>query len=125
MASKSATKVIVGSKLPTALILKHPYQLGESVMILGLNSSRIAGASYMTTEVDSDFWDAWYLVHNHKDHPFAPLATGAIFVANNQEAAKAIAKERSKQRTGLEPMAQKADERMKEDALKVVPASGE
>jgi hypothetical protein len=125
----ASEKVIIGSKLPNGLILRHP--LKDSIVeveIKGLNSAPMGanGARviipYATTEVDKDFWEAWKLVHDHESRPFAPLASGAIFEAKTQEAASKIAKERSKEKTGLEPMAKSGDDRMGADKDKLVPS---
>lgn len=105
--------VIIASKLPNALILKHPAKPTETVTIRGVNSSRIfaAGSGFSnptkivaTTEVDASFWAAWKADHSHPEKPFKPLASGAIFEAKGESSAVSIAKEETKRRTGLEPM---------------------
>lgn len=92
--------VIIGSKLPTGLILKHPSDHSVKVTLKGLNSSKIVGATFVTTEVSSDFWAAWEAAHK----AFQPLVSGAIFKTKNEAAAGAVAKEYAKRKTGLEPL---------------------
>lgn len=99
-----AEVIIVGSKLPNGLVLHHPTDPNKKVTIKGLNSSKIVGATYVTTEVDAEFWQTWKLVHKE----FVPLKSGAIFEAKNEAAASSIAKERAKVKTGLEPMSRDA-----------------
>jgi hypothetical protein len=104
--------MLIGSKLPTGLVLKHPLDPGIKVTIRGLNSAPVGVnkapiiVPYMTTEVDKEFWDAWKMVHHSPANPFGPLASGALFEAKNEDHAKGIAKEQSARRTGLEPMPQ-------------------
>jgi hypothetical protein len=108
-----AGKTLVGSKLPYSIILVNPVKLEQKVTIRGLNAApRGANGSlmvvpYMTTEVDSDFWTAWYTVHNHDRKPFEPLKSGALFVAKTNEDLKAIGRENEGRKTGLEAMPRK------------------
>lgn len=95
-----AGKVIIGCKLPNGLTLIHPAQPHERVTLAGLHSSKIIGATHVTTEVDQDFWDTFKAAH--KD--YAPLKSGAIFEARNETEALAKAKELKKQKTGFEAM---------------------
>lgn len=99
-----ADKVIIGSKLPFGLVIKHPSDPSKKVTLNGLNSSKIVGATFVTTEVDADFWEAWKAAHDQKAHPFQPITSGAIFETKNQASAGAVAKEYSKRKTGLEPL---------------------
>lgn len=123
-----AGTVIIGSKLPNGLIIKHPLKSNIQIEIKGLNSAPMGvnGARviipYATTEVDKDLWDAWKLVHDHETKGFAPLKSGAIFEAKTLDAAKGIAKDLSKEKTGLEPMGQTGDDRMGADKGKLQPA---
>ena len=101
--------IFVGSKLPSGLVLKHPSNPEVTVLIRGLNAAprmKPGGppmiVPYMTTEVDAAFWETWKL--KHKD--FQPLKSGAIFEAKSESHAKAVAKERVKEKTGFEPRAQ-------------------
>lgn len=104
--------MIVGSKLPNGLVLKHPDKPEVTVLIRGKSAAprmKPNGppmiVSYMTTEVDSEFWETWKAKHSN----FAPLKSGAIFEAKSPENAKAMAKATEKLRTGFEPRNQTAD----------------
>lgn len=104
-----AKTIIIGSKLPISIILKHPLKASQTVTIRGLNEAQRGTNGhpiqipYLTTEVDADFWADWKLVNNHPERPFQPLASGAIFEAETEEAAKKVYREREKEKTGLEP----------------------
>jgi hypothetical protein len=107
--------VLIGSKLPNGLILNHPHDLNVKVTLRGLNDAakgtngQPIQIPYITTEVDAEFWAAWKLSHNHKDKPFKPLASGAIFEAGSTaDDAKATYREREKEKTGFEPADPKA-----------------
>lgn len=97
--------VIIGCRLPHGLVLKNPLAKNSSVTLAGLNSSRIIGADYVTTEVDADFWAAWKLTY---EKSFEPFVKGAIFEARSESEAASIAKEVRKEKTGFEPMAKEA-----------------
>lgn len=105
--------ILIGSKLPHGLVLKHPAKPTATVTLKGLNSAprgvngQPVVIAYATTEIDQDFWDAWYMAHNGPK-PFAAIASGAIFIAKTEEAAKKIAKEQVKRKTGMEPMSQES-----------------
>lgn len=96
--------IVIGCKLPNGLTLVHPKLKHARVTLAGLNSSKIIGATHVTTEVDQEFWAAFK--EAHKD--YTPLTSGAIFEARNVTEAQAIAKERKAQKTGLEPVPQDA-----------------
>lgn len=102
----AGTSVLVGSKLPVALILHHPLDASITVTVRGLNSAakgtngQPIAVPFVTTEVEADFWEAWKGAHKKS---FKPLTSGAIFDAKTPDAIKAIAREREKVRTGLEP----------------------
>jgi hypothetical protein len=104
-----AKTIIIGSKLPISLILKHPLKASQTVTIRGLNEAQRGTngqpiqVPYLTTEIDVEFWDAWKMVNNHPERPFQPLASGAIFEAETKEAVKEVYREREKEKTGLEP----------------------
>jgi len=70
--------------------------------LAGLHSSKIIGSTYVTTEVDADFWSEFKGLY--KD--FQPLKSGAIFEASSAAQAESKAKELVKEKTGLEPMPQ-------------------
>jgi hypothetical protein len=95
--------VIIGCRLPNGLTITHPVSK-QSATIAGLHSSKIIGATHVTTEVDQEFWDTWKVAY--KD--YAPLKTGAIFEARSETEALAKSKELRKEKTGFEPMAQDA-----------------
>lgn len=105
MAEKSAKTVLIGCRIPNGLILHHPLKPDVKVTLAGLSSSKLVGATYVTTEVDAEFWETWLLVHKGK---FQPFDNGSIFEASSQDAAVRIAKDLTKQKTGFEPMSQKA-----------------
>lgn len=101
--------ITIGSKLPFGFILKHPLDPTQTVTIKGLNGAPkgrngvIMQVSYMTTEVDKDFWDLWYAIHtSNANHPFGPLKSGSIFVAGSSDSAEAVYREREKEKTGME-----------------------
>jgi hypothetical protein len=95
-------KIIIGCRLPNGLVLTHG---NSSATLAGLHSSKIIGATHVTTEVDAELWEAWKTLMG-KD--FAPLKTGAIFEARNETEALAKSKELRKEKTGFEPMQQDA-----------------
>lgn len=106
-------KIIIGSKLPTSLILNHPLDRSVKVTLNGVNSTRILDANgnhsapaagYATTEVDAEFWEAWLMAHSPKGRPFKALESGAIFEASSEASAKSIAAEFRERKTGLEPL---------------------
>ena len=99
-----AKNYTVGCKLPNGIILEHPSDENKTVELSGLNKILIIGAEYATTEVDSEFWDAW--IAAHQDYP--ALKSGAIFVAKTTAEVAAVAKENQGRITGLEPMKQNA-----------------
>lgn len=101
--------VTIGSKLPFGFILKHPIDPEQAVTIRGLNSAprgrngTLVQVPYMTTEVDKDFWDLWFAIHtSNSRHPFGPLKSGALFVAETADRAEAVYREREKDKTGME-----------------------
>lgn len=104
-------KVVIGCRLPNGLIIRHPNpQFNAEVKLNGLHSSKLIArdgspaASYVTTEVDQELWDAWKIAYRD----FAALKNGSIFEAKSLTDAAAQGKERSKEKFGFEPMPQKA-----------------
>lgn len=97
-----AGKVVIGCKLPNGLTLIHPTHKHVRVTLAGLNSSKIIGASHVTTEVDQEFWDTFKAAHTD----YAPLKSGAIFDARNETEAQAKGKELKNQKTGFEALPQ-------------------
>lgn len=96
-------KILIGCRLPNGLTITHPVTK-DKVTIAGLHSSKIIGATHVTTEVDADFWETWKTAYSD----YAPLKVGAIFVARSETEAQGKAKELRKEKTGFEPMAQDA-----------------
>lgn len=97
-------KIVIGCKLPNGLTLvlrNKEKETEDRVTLLGLNSSKIIGANYITTEVDADFWAQWKASVGAN---YAPLKSNAIFEARNETEALAKAKEFRKEKTGFEPM---------------------
>lgn len=99
------SKVTVGCRLPTGIILRLADDQGneKQVELKGQNAD-MNGAIFIQpthcgyTEVDKDFWDAWVA----KNADFAPLVNGAIFAEATEAKAKGAARERVKEKTGLE-----------------------
>lgn len=97
-------KITIGCRLPNGIILKHPNkEIDYSVKLAGRFSSKIVGATHVTTEVDAEFWEVWKKAYSN----YQPLRTGAIFEASSPQAAEAKAKELSKEKTGFEPVDKK------------------
>lgn len=100
-----AQKIIIGCRLPNGILLKHPNpDVSATVKLNGKFSSKIIGATYGSTEVDADFWEAWKKAYAN----YQPLKSGAIFEARSETEAVAKAKELVKEKTGFEPMPQDA-----------------
>lgn len=107
------TTVTIGCRLPNGLIIHDPNctdpaERGTQVKLNGpkllVADGRNIGASFVTTEVDADFWIAWKKVYAN----YGPLVKGFIFEARNQSEATAKAKELQKEKTGFEQMPQQA-----------------
>lgn len=96
-------KILIGCRLPNGLTITHPVTK-DKVTIAGLHSSKVIGATHVTTEVDADFWETWKIAYPD----YAPVKSGAIFVARNATEAQEKAKDLRKEKTGLEPMPQDA-----------------
>jgi len=94
-------KLKICSKLPHGLILENPLKPGDTVEVSGLNSVSSMGVQlqpFAVTEIEEDLWKAWCAVH--KDFP--ALVSGALFVAKNENNAKAMGREFEGRKTGLE-----------------------
>lgn len=100
-----AKTVYIGCRLPHGLILDHPLNPAHKVTIDGLNRARIIGATFATTEVDAEFWEAWKTANSG----YAPLMSGALFEAKSAADVAAKAKEVEKEKTGFEAMPQDAE----------------
>ena len=95
--------ILIGSKLPFGLTIKDPTDKTENAkkeVILGLNSSKIIGATHMVSEIDADLWATFKVAYPD----FVPLKKGAIFEAKNRTEVEAKAREREKEKTGLEQL---------------------
>jgi len=120
--------VTIASKLHVGLILelitpskgRMPTPIDEEhkrVEIKGTNSLLLVAGSpsqgihrYATTEVDEEFWNEWL----KRNKGLACIRNGQVFVAKNENEAKAMARERvGSVRTGFEALAQKNDPRLK------------
>ena len=93
--------ILIGSRLPYGLLLDHPTN-NTRFEVKGLNSTPIV-VSYVTTEIPEAFYAEWKASVGDK---FAPLVSGAIFVATNAADALAISKEVEKEKTGFEKVSQ-------------------
>ena len=93
--------VLVGCKLPHGIVIEYK---GKSVTLDGLNKSSIIGADHMATSVDEGFWNGWL----SENKEFAPVKSGAIFSAGNEQNLKAKAKEAKDIKTGFEQTPQDA-----------------
>ena len=86
--------VQVGCMLPNGLVIDHK---GHKVKLNGKNSSRLIG-SFGITEVEKEFFDGW--MANNKSAKF--VANGSIFAVDTPSKVEGAAKEREKQKTGME-----------------------
>ncbi len=99
------SNITVGCRLPNGLVLRlQDGKGGEKRVTLRGQNADMNGAIFIQpthcgyTEVDKDFWDEW--IAKHSD--FAPVVSGAIFAEATEAKAKGAAKERVKDKTGLE-----------------------
>ena len=93
--------ILIGCRLPHGLIISNPLTTkGPKVTIAGINQKVVLGATYVTTEVDAELWQAWKTVYSN----FAALKNGAIFEASGVREAADKAKELVGEKTGFEPM---------------------
>lgn len=90
------SKVTVGCIYPNGLVL----HLGKAQVTLnGSNSSTVIGGHGLT-EVDAEFWDAW--LERNKGLSF--VRNGKVFAHEKAKNTKAEAKEKAKEKSGLEPL---------------------
>ena len=93
------------------------------VRLNGANASRVVGG-YGLTEVDADFWEAWYAKHKHDSY----CASGAVKAQPTRDRAMAQAVDEAKLRTGFEPLDPDKPgpglERVPEKELKAAAAMG-
>jgi hypothetical protein len=90
-----AVQITVGCKLPNGL---HLDVGGVRVSVKGTNASSLVGGHGITPGVDKAFFDAWLAVH--KDS--AVVKKGLIFAHEKENSAQAMAKERARNKSGLE-----------------------
>lgn len=96
--------VLIGCRLPHGLTLTVRNADGQVIAtadVKGINSSKIIGATYVTTPVDAELWATWKKTYGPNFHP---LKNAAIFEASTEDQAKYKAKEFAKEKTGFEPM---------------------
>lgn len=103
--------VLIGCRLPHGLTLEvrepmspegQPGEIITSAKINGMNSSKIIGATYVTTSINAELWETW-----KKERPNYPaLKNGAIFEANTEDQAAYKGKQLAKERTGFEAIKQ-------------------
>lgn len=94
--------ILIGSRLPFGLKIEAADSSGvvRTFEIKGLNSSRIIGATHVTTEVPRDLAEAWV----SKNPDFPAIRNGAIFPAESERDALSLAREVSGEKTGMEPL---------------------
>jgi hypothetical protein len=98
------SKVLIGCRLPSGLLLQLPRDRKIQVKIDGVASSKIIGSSFAVTLVDADFWAEWKAAYAK-----SPLLTSqVIFEARSEAEATSKAKELQKEKTGFEQMPQQA-----------------
>jgi len=89
--------VTVGCKLPNGIILELD---GKRVTLNGVNSSEIIGGHGLTHGVDKEFMDVW--LERNKD--LSIVKGSFIFCHENAKNTAAEAKDRKKEKTGLEQL---------------------
>jgi hypothetical protein len=93
MASKK--DYVIGCKLPNGLKIRGA---GKEFTLLGANSSSIINGYGITEGVPADIWEDY-----EKAHAKSPaLVNGLVFATGDRKSAADAAKEREKQKTGLE-----------------------
>lgn len=105
--------ILIGCKLPHGLQIAHPADSTFTATIQGMKSSKIIGATFVTTEIDKELWDVWKVAYAD----YVPLKAGMIFEARNQTEANSKGKELEKVKTGFERLDPKAE------GVRVKPAS--
>lgn len=93
--------VVVGCKLPHGLIIHLP-DTEDRYTLNGANTSIIVGG-YGRTAVPKAFMDAWMNIHK----TWPPVASGAIFVADDQDGFEGQASEQEGVKSGFEGADQK------------------
>jgi hypothetical protein len=91
------SKVTVGCKLPHGLVAK----VGDkSVTFNGTNTTDLIGGHGITHDVDQAFWDAWL----EQNKGLAFVRNGFVFADAKPASVTAQAKEKTNEKTGLEPL---------------------
>lgn len=103
--------ILIGCRLPNGLILRHPDLANKAqVKLRGANEAQVksvvVGETFVTTEVDADFWATWKKVYSD----YKPLQSGAIFEARNEPEAKGKGRELAKEKLGFEAMPKETKE---------------
>lgn len=102
--------ITIGCRLPSGIILDLGDNTTPPVELAGQRQAQarskiitLTDDDYGTTEVDASFWGAFV---KRVGPEFAPIKSGAIFVAKNEREAAAIAKDLKGKKTGHEPLPQ-------------------
>lgn len=111
--------VTIGCRLPSGLILDLGDPTKPTVELAGQRQAQarstmilLSEEDYGTTVVDQSYWEAFV---NRVGPDFAPIKSGAIFVAKNEKEAKAIHKDLKGKKTGHEPLPQEDKDIKKAD----------
>lgn len=103
-------QITIGCRLPNGIVLE--LATGHKVTLNGQNDAQKRSPVILLseedcgyTDVDAAFWEKWKAEVGAE---FAPLASLAIFEAKSQRDAEAVHREVKKEKTGHEPMPQKA-----------------
>lgn len=111
--------ITIGCRLPSGLVLDIGDDKNTKVELAGQRQAQarskivlLSEDDYGTTEVDESFWEAFC---KRVGPDFAPLKSGAIFVAKNEKEAKAKHKDLKGQKTGHEPLPQETGDIKKAD----------
>lgn len=89
--------VIVGCKLPCGLMITLG---GKTVELAGARESNVIGGFGLTYGVDADFFQAWKKTYAELDVVKKEL----VFAYGDERSTRDMAKEREKERTGLEAL---------------------
>jgi len=98
-----ATKLVsVGCKLPHGLVLSLTTGGGDVIShtLKGMNAKRIVGGHGITENIPADFMMMW--LEKNARHP--AVKNGSIFIHSHTKSAEAMARERVKNQSGLEPI---------------------
>lgn len=98
--------VAIGCKLPNGFFM----QVGDvSHVIKGYNSSVVIGGHGITEDVPADLWAAW--LKENKDRDL--VKNGFVFAHSNKKDVKAAAGEKTKTKSGTEPLEQPKNDEVK------------